>query len=253
MAADPDAGMETCPSPEIGDSRKRPLDSDTENGSTKRSHFSSGKWSSKTLCLSRSPIICGYFFFRTFFYLILQHITWLHFYLLLCSTSTRHLSVSFYLSWIIFIIFFFLFTFIIDVYLLLHTSRATYLKEIPFKCKCFYVQVNLLVWKKKKTTNCKSLFLSVDISFLFQSIHSGMNFHVLRSFRFFYFVKTKALRSCILFSLSFVKFSYWIFLYFYLAFFHVLFWFGVSFFTLNLYSVPLFALVCSFDCAVYKK
>lgn len=44
MAADPpDAGMDTCPSPEIGDSRKRPLDSDTENGSTKRSHFSSGK------------------------------------------------------------------------------------------------------------------------------------------------------------------------------------------------------------------
>lgn len=43
MAADPDAGMETCPSPEIGDSRKRPLDSDTENGTTKRSHFSSGK------------------------------------------------------------------------------------------------------------------------------------------------------------------------------------------------------------------
>lgn len=44
MAADPDAGMETCPSPEIGDSRKRPLDSDTENGTTKRSHFSSGKY-----------------------------------------------------------------------------------------------------------------------------------------------------------------------------------------------------------------
>lgn len=43
MAADPDAGMETCPSPEIGDSRKRPLDSDTENGTSKRSHFSSGK------------------------------------------------------------------------------------------------------------------------------------------------------------------------------------------------------------------
>lgn len=43
MAADPDAGMETCPSPEIGDSRKRPLDSDTENGNSKRSHFSSGK------------------------------------------------------------------------------------------------------------------------------------------------------------------------------------------------------------------
>ena len=45
MAADPpDAGMDTCPSPEIGDSRKRPLDCDTENGSTKRSHFSPGKY-----------------------------------------------------------------------------------------------------------------------------------------------------------------------------------------------------------------
>lgn len=44
MAADPDAGMETCPSPEIGDSRKRPLDSDTDNGASKRSHFSSGKY-----------------------------------------------------------------------------------------------------------------------------------------------------------------------------------------------------------------
>ncbi|XP_018571827.1 RNA-binding protein Nova-1 isoform X1 [Anoplophora glabripennis] len=39
MAAD--SGMETCPSPEIADSRKRPLDSDAENGDTKRSHFSS--------------------------------------------------------------------------------------------------------------------------------------------------------------------------------------------------------------------
>ncbi|EDX15785.1 GD15148 [Drosophila simulans] len=38
-----DATMETCPSPEIGDSRKRPLDSDPENEQTKRSHFSSGK------------------------------------------------------------------------------------------------------------------------------------------------------------------------------------------------------------------
>ncbi|XP_034117549.1 RNA-binding protein Pasilla isoform X8 [Drosophila sulfurigaster albostrigata] len=37
-----DAAMETCPSPEIGDSRKRPLDSDPENEQTKRSHFSSG-------------------------------------------------------------------------------------------------------------------------------------------------------------------------------------------------------------------
>lgn len=41
MAAD--AGMETCPSPEMGDSRKRPLDTDTENESTKRSHVSPGK------------------------------------------------------------------------------------------------------------------------------------------------------------------------------------------------------------------
>lgn len=40
MAAD--SGMETCPSPEIADSRKRPLDGDAENGDTKRSHFSSG-------------------------------------------------------------------------------------------------------------------------------------------------------------------------------------------------------------------
>lgn len=39
MAAD--SGMDTCPSPEIADSRKRPLDGDTENGDSKRSHFSS--------------------------------------------------------------------------------------------------------------------------------------------------------------------------------------------------------------------
>ncbi|XP_049817624.1 RNA-binding protein Pasilla isoform X3 [Aethina tumida] len=39
MAAD--SGMETCPSPEIADSRKRPLDGEAENGDTKRSHFSS--------------------------------------------------------------------------------------------------------------------------------------------------------------------------------------------------------------------
>ncbi|EDW66526.1 RNA-binding protein Pasilla isoform X4 [Drosophila virilis] len=38
-----DAAMETCPSPEMGDSRKRPLDSDPENEQTKRSHFSSGE------------------------------------------------------------------------------------------------------------------------------------------------------------------------------------------------------------------
>ncbi|XP_045532168.1 RNA-binding protein Pasilla isoform X2 [Pieris brassicae] len=39
MAAD--TGMDTCPSPEISDSRKRPLDGDSENGDIKRSHFSS--------------------------------------------------------------------------------------------------------------------------------------------------------------------------------------------------------------------
>lgn len=33
--------MDTCPSPEIADSRKRPLDGDAENGDSKRSHFSS--------------------------------------------------------------------------------------------------------------------------------------------------------------------------------------------------------------------
>lgn len=42
MAAD--TGMDTCPSPEITDSRKRPLDGDSENGDVKRSHFSSGEW-----------------------------------------------------------------------------------------------------------------------------------------------------------------------------------------------------------------
>lgn len=41
MAAD--TGMDTCPSPEITDSRKRPLDGDSENGDIKRSHFSSGE------------------------------------------------------------------------------------------------------------------------------------------------------------------------------------------------------------------
>lgn len=46
-----DAAMETCPSPEMGDSRKRPLDSDPENEQTKRSHFSSGKF-----CKSKSKI-----------------------------------------------------------------------------------------------------------------------------------------------------------------------------------------------------
>ncbi|KAF4527363.1 hypothetical protein B566_EDAN001142 [Ephemera danica] len=37
MAAD--SGMETCPSPEMPDSRKRPLDGEVENGTTKRSHY----------------------------------------------------------------------------------------------------------------------------------------------------------------------------------------------------------------------
>ena len=41
MAAD--SGMETCTSPEITDSRKRPLDGDIENGGTKRSHYGGGK------------------------------------------------------------------------------------------------------------------------------------------------------------------------------------------------------------------
>ncbi|PSN40958.1 RNA-binding protein Nova-1 [Blattella germanica] len=37
MAAE--AGMDSCPSPEISDSRKRPLDGDTENGTTKKSNY----------------------------------------------------------------------------------------------------------------------------------------------------------------------------------------------------------------------
>ncbi|KAK6621667.1 hypothetical protein RUM44_001474 [Polyplax serrata] len=40
MAAD--SGMETCTSPEITDSRKRPLDGDIENGGKKRSHYGGG-------------------------------------------------------------------------------------------------------------------------------------------------------------------------------------------------------------------
>lgn len=40
MAAD--SGMDTCPSPENPDSRKRPLDGDIENGTTKRSHYGGG-------------------------------------------------------------------------------------------------------------------------------------------------------------------------------------------------------------------
>jgi hypothetical protein len=38
-----DSGMDTCPSPEISDSRKRPLDGDAENGTTKRSHYGASK------------------------------------------------------------------------------------------------------------------------------------------------------------------------------------------------------------------
>lgn len=65
MAAD--SGMETCPSPEIADSRKRPLDCDVENGSTKRSHYGTGKYHPRLLprqrlvalgrptCLARAP------------------------------------------------------------------------------------------------------------------------------------------------------------------------------------------------------
>ena len=36
--------MDTCPSPEISDSRKRPLDGDSENGTTKRSHYGGSKY-----------------------------------------------------------------------------------------------------------------------------------------------------------------------------------------------------------------
>lgn len=41
MAAD--SGMDTCPSPENADSRKRPLDSDVEDATAKKSNCSSGK------------------------------------------------------------------------------------------------------------------------------------------------------------------------------------------------------------------
>lgn len=47
MAAD--SGMDTCPSPENGDSRKRPLDGEIENGDSKRSHFSPGNDASEPL------------------------------------------------------------------------------------------------------------------------------------------------------------------------------------------------------------
>lgn len=49
MAAD--TGMETCQSPENGDSRKRPLDGDMENGDNKRSHFSSGNFFDNSVLL----------------------------------------------------------------------------------------------------------------------------------------------------------------------------------------------------------
>lgn len=48
MAAD--AAMDTtCPSPELGDSRKRPLDDGTDDGTSKRSHFSTNGKSSQAL------------------------------------------------------------------------------------------------------------------------------------------------------------------------------------------------------------
>ncbi|GLG97894.1 Uncharacterized protein GBIM_04565, partial [Gryllus bimaculatus] len=40
MAAE--SGMDACPSPEIQDSRKRPLDGEVENGVTKKSHYAGG-------------------------------------------------------------------------------------------------------------------------------------------------------------------------------------------------------------------
>ena len=36
--------MDTCPSPEISDSRKRPLDGDAENATTKRSHYGGSEY-----------------------------------------------------------------------------------------------------------------------------------------------------------------------------------------------------------------
>lgn len=42
MAADNSSEME-CPSPDVGDSRKRPLDTDIDSNLIKRSHFSGGK------------------------------------------------------------------------------------------------------------------------------------------------------------------------------------------------------------------
>lgn len=55
MAAD--TGMDTCPSPEITDSRKRPLDGDSENGDVKRSHFSSGESSTVYITLINYTVL----------------------------------------------------------------------------------------------------------------------------------------------------------------------------------------------------
>lgn len=40
MAAD--SGMETCPSPDNPENKKRPWDGNDENGTTKRSHYGAG-------------------------------------------------------------------------------------------------------------------------------------------------------------------------------------------------------------------
>ncbi|KAK9703514.1 hypothetical protein QE152_g29292 [Popillia japonica] len=62
MAAD--SGMDTCPSPEIADSRKRPLDGEDENGDTKRSHFSNNSGAVLRIA-SRYPSVCRFFFATT--------------------------------------------------------------------------------------------------------------------------------------------------------------------------------------------
>ena len=65
--------METCPSPEIGDSRKRPLDTDPETEQTKRSHFSSGKFffekkkNQKKFSLRKFIISLSCYSLKTFF------------------------------------------------------------------------------------------------------------------------------------------------------------------------------------------
>lgn len=56
MAAD--SGMETCPSPEIADSRKRPLDCDVENGATKRSHYGTGESPAILTPADSRPCVC---------------------------------------------------------------------------------------------------------------------------------------------------------------------------------------------------